>query len=155
MDYSSLGTVTGACHAPVAGGQGKALADTAPRIPVPIEKPADFEMDGGEDFQNSLCLWAAALKQVRLLKGWRSRRGFCRVGTTCKPRQRLPQKPHSPFSLGEPTILCSRRMKVSQWVITLPQKCSPESHLVLRNLKSGGKCPWQEATVFIVPTQEI
>ena len=62
MDYSSLGTVTGACHAPVAGGQGKALADTAPRIPVPIEKAAVFEMDGGEDFQNSLRLWAAALK---------------------------------------------------------------------------------------------
>ncbi len=34
-----LGTVTGACHAPVAGRQGKALADTAPRIPVPIENP--------------------------------------------------------------------------------------------------------------------
>jgi len=31
--------VTGACHAPVAGGQGKALADTAPRIPVSIENP--------------------------------------------------------------------------------------------------------------------
>ncbi len=114
MDYSSLGTVTGACHAPVAGGQGK-----APRIPVPIEKPADFEMDGREDFQNSLCLWAAALKQIRLLKGWRSRRGFCKVGTTFKPRQaclqkqgcrthltccvdstrkswRLPQEPHPP-----------------------------------------------------------
>ena len=60
----SLGTVTGACHAPVAGGQVKSLADTAPRIPVPIEKPADFEMDGGENFQNSLCLWAAALKQI-------------------------------------------------------------------------------------------
>ena len=65
-------------------------------FPVPIEKPADFEMDGGEDFQNSLCLWAAALKQIRLLKGWRSRRGFCKVGTTCKPRQRLPQMPHTP-----------------------------------------------------------
>ena len=61
---TSLGTVTGACHAPVAGGQVKSLADTAPRIPVPIEKPADFEMDGGENFQNSLCLWAAALKQI-------------------------------------------------------------------------------------------
>ena len=44
---------------------------------------------------------------------------------------------------------------VSYTHLTLPQKCSPESHLVLRNLKSGGKCPWQEATVFIVPTQEI
>ena len=69
MDYSSLGTVTGACHAPVAGGQGKALADTAPSYPhVPIEKSADFEMDGREDFPNLLCLWAAVLKQIRLLK---------------------------------------------------------------------------------------
>ena len=46
MDYSSLVTVTGACHAPVACRQGKALADTAPRIPVSIEKSADLEMDG-------------------------------------------------------------------------------------------------------------
>ncbi len=46
LDDSSLGAVTGACHAPVAGRQGKALADTAPRIPVPIEKSAEFEMDG-------------------------------------------------------------------------------------------------------------
>ena len=64
-----MGTVTGACHAPVVGGQGKALPDTAPRIPRPHRKPADFEMDGRESFQNSLCLWATALKQIRLLKG--------------------------------------------------------------------------------------
>ena len=42
-----------------------------------------------------------------------------------------------------------------RWVITLPQKCSLGSCPILRNLKSGGNCPWQEATVFIVPTQEI
>ena len=48
--------MTGACHAPVDGRQGKALADTDPTVaPVPIEKSADFEMDGREDFQNSLC----------------------------------------------------------------------------------------------------
>lgn len=79
--------------------------------PVPGEKSADFEMDGGEDFQNSLCLWAAALKQIRLLKGWRSRRGFCKVGTTCKPRQRLPQKPHTKFPLGERNALLMRSVK--------------------------------------------
>ena len=124
MDYSSLGAVTGACHAPVAGGQGKALADTAPRIPVPIEKPADFEMDGGEDFQNSLCLWAAALKQIRLLKGWRSRRGFCKVGTTCKPRQRLPQKPHTPFPLGERNALLIRSVK-SAFALLLTKVTKP------------------------------
>ena len=42
MDYSSLGTVTGACHAPVAGRQGKALADTAPRISRPHRKIRRF-----------------------------------------------------------------------------------------------------------------
>ena len=48
--------MTGACHAPVNGRQGKALAATAPiASPVPIEKSADLEMDGREDFQNSLC----------------------------------------------------------------------------------------------------
>ena len=38
LDDSSLGAVTGACHAPVAGRQGKALADTAPRISRPHRK---------------------------------------------------------------------------------------------------------------------
>ena len=48
--------MTGACHAPVDGRQGKALADTDPTAaPVPIEKSADLEMDGREDFQNLLC----------------------------------------------------------------------------------------------------
>ena len=62
--------MTGACHAPVVGRQGKSLPDTDPNVaPVPIEKSADFEMDGREDFQNLLCLWAAALKQPWLQKG--------------------------------------------------------------------------------------
>jgi hypothetical protein len=70
-----LGAMTGACHAPVDGRQGKALADTdLTASPVPIEKSADLEMDGREDFQNLLCLWAAALKHIRLRKGCRSRR---------------------------------------------------------------------------------
>lgn len=62
--------MTGACHAPVDGRQGKTLADTGPSAsPIPIEKSADFEMDGRVDFHNLLCLWAAALKQIRLQKG--------------------------------------------------------------------------------------
>ena len=92
--------------------------------PVSIEKPADFEMDGGEDFQNSLCLWAAALKQIRLLKGWRSRRGFCKVGTTCKPRQRLPQKPHTQFPLGERNALLMRSVK-SAFALLLTKVTKP------------------------------
>ena len=43
--------MTVACHAPVDGRQGKALADAdLTAVPVPIEKSADFEMDGREDF---------------------------------------------------------------------------------------------------------
>ena len=62
--------MTGACHAPVNGRQGKALTDTDPTAaPVPIEKSADFEMDGREDFQTLLCLWEAALQQIQLRKG--------------------------------------------------------------------------------------
>ncbi len=62
--------MTGAWHAPVNGRQGKALADADPNAaPVPIEKSADLEMDGREDFQNLLCQWAAALKQMWLRKG--------------------------------------------------------------------------------------
>ena len=38
--------MTGACHAPVAGRQGGALA-AIPALPVPIEKSAEFEMDVG------------------------------------------------------------------------------------------------------------
>ena len=62
--------MTGACHAPVNGRQGKALADTDPTAsPVPISKSADFEMDGRVDFHNLLCLWAAVLEQIQLRKG--------------------------------------------------------------------------------------
>ena len=58
-------------------------------------------------------LWVAELEQTQLRKERRSHPRFEAVGITCKPKKaaRLPQEPHSP--LGEPTILCSRRMKVS------------------------------------------
>lgn len=62
--------MTGACHAPVDGRQSSTLADTGPSVSyVPIEKSADFEMDGRVDFHNLLCLWAAALEQIQLWKG--------------------------------------------------------------------------------------
>ena len=47
--------MTGACHAPVDGRQSSTLADTGPSASyVPIEKSADFEMDGRVDFHNLL-----------------------------------------------------------------------------------------------------
>lgn len=106
--------MTGACHAPVNGRQGKALADTDPNAsPVSIEKSADLKMDGREDFQNLLCLWAAALKQIRFAKRLSVTPYFEDVGTTCKPRKTAEASAEAACLLGEPTVLCSRRMKVS------------------------------------------
>ena len=113
MDYSSLGTVTGACHAPVAGRQGKALADTAPRIPVSIEKPADFEMDGGERFSKfSLpvggSVEANSIAERLAVTPWILQSGYYLQATA-----EASAEAAFPVPLGEPTILCSRRMKVS------------------------------------------
>ena len=101
-------------------------------------------------------------------------KAFC---TTCKPkkRRRFPQKPHPPRRAHG--TLQTQDESVISGFITLPHaepqrgvseanrrkaaalrpemKCFPEKLLVLHNLKSGGKCLWQEATVLIVPTQEI
>ena len=45
--------MTGACHAPVAGRQGKALADTAPSAsPVPAENP---QIASGQSERNVYC----------------------------------------------------------------------------------------------------
>ena len=106
--------MTGACHAPVNGRQGKALADTDPNAsPVSIEKSADLKMDGREDFQNLLCLWAAALKQIRFTKRLSVTPYFEDVGTTYKPKKTAKASAEAAYPLGEPTVLCSRRMKVS------------------------------------------
>ena len=35
------------------------------------------------------------------------------VGTTCKPKKTAEASAEAAYPLGEPTILCSRRMKVS------------------------------------------
>lgn len=80
--------------------------------PVPIGKSADLEMDGREDFQKSLCLWAAALKQIRLLKGCRSHR-FLRFGYYPQAERDGKASAEAAYPLAEPTVLCSRRMKVS------------------------------------------
>ena len=53
MDYFSLGAMTGACHAPVEGRQGKALADTdLSASPVPAENP---QIGSGQSERNIFC----------------------------------------------------------------------------------------------------
>ena len=99
MDYSSLGTVTGACHAPVAGGQGK-----APRIPVPIEKPADFEMDGREDFQNSFCQVGGGIEANSVAERLTVTPCF-EDGGTHKPKKAAEASAEAAYPLGECNVL--------------------------------------------------
>lgn len=46
------------------------------------------------------------------------------MGTTCKPRRRLPQKPHSPFPLGERNALLMRSVK-SAFALLLTKVTKP------------------------------
>ena len=97
----------------------KALADAdLTAAPVPIEKSADLEMDGRENFQISLCLWAAALKQIRLRKGCRSRRVLRMwvLHTSRERRHRLPQKPHTPSE-------SARAMKILSCAFNMDTAC--------------------------------
>ena len=80
--------MTGACHAPVNGRQGKALADTAPiASPVPFEKSADLEMDGREDFQNLLCQVGGSVEVNTVAERLTVTPYFEDVGTTYKPKK--------------------------------------------------------------------
>ena len=73
--------------------------------PVPIEKSADLKMDGREDFQNLLCLWAAALKQIRFAKRLSVTPYFEDVGTTCKPKKTAEASAEAAYPLGERNAL--------------------------------------------------
>ncbi len=66
--------MTGACHAPVGGRQGKPLSDTDPSaFLVPIKKSADLEMDGSLEAN-------AVAERLTITPN------FENVGTTHKPR---------------------------------------------------------------------
>jgi hypothetical protein len=98
----------------VNGRQGKALADTDPTAaPVPIEKSTDLEMDGREDFQNLLCQVGGGIGANPVAERLSVTPYFEDVGTTCKPKKTAEASAEAAYPLGEPTVLCSRRMKVS------------------------------------------
>lgn len=91
--------MTGACHAPVDGRQGKALTDKGfSTFPVSIEKSADLEMDGQRGFEKFSLAVDGSIEANRIAEGLPVTPYFEDVGTTRKPkkRQRLPQKPHTP-----------------------------------------------------------
>lgn len=105
--------MTGACHAPVDGRQGKALADTdLTASPVPIEKSADLEMDGKEDFKIFSAKWEGEMSKTTLRVNNRPRR-FLRFGYRVQTTKSAEASAEAAYPLGEPTVLCSRRMKVS------------------------------------------
>lgn len=99
MDYSSLEAMTGACHAPVAGRQGKAMADMRlGASSVPVEKSADFEAERQGDFQKISLPVGGKYEQKCTANRLLSTPDFEAVGITRKPKktERLPQNPHIP-----------------------------------------------------------
>ena len=81
--------------------------------PVSIEKSADLEMDGREDFQNSLCFVGGGIEADTVAERLSVTPAFEDVGTTRKPKKAAEASADAAYPLGEPTTLCSRRMKVS------------------------------------------
>ena len=81
--------------------------------PVPIGKSADLEMDGREDFQNLLCQVGGSVEANTVAERLTVTPYFEDVGTTCKPKKTAEAAAEAAYPLGEPTVLCSRRMKVS------------------------------------------
>lgn len=122
--------------------------------PSPIEKFADLEMDGRVDLQNLLCLWAAELKQSGLRKDCRSHR-ILRVWVPHTNRKRRrgirrcripPRRAHGTLQPQDESIIVGYYTSAEVSPKTLPH---------ITNQKYRRKCLWQEATVFIVPAQEI
>lgn len=93
--------MTGACHAPVAGRQGSALAAVPSRSPSPSKNPQSLRWMWAEDYAQEMpankLLTTPVLRFVSTLQG-------------AKPAEASAE---AAYPLEEPTILCSRRMKVS------------------------------------------
>ena len=74
--------------------------NSAPSIasPVPIEKSADWEMDGRETSGKFLCQWAANVEQKWAANPLPSTPDFMGCGYHLQAMKsgRLPQEPHTP-----------------------------------------------------------
>ena len=96
------------------GRQGKALTDKAPSTsPVPIEKSADFEMNRQGGFAKFSLPVDGGIEANRFAERLSVTPDFEDVGTTRKPKKAAEASAEAAYPLGEPTALCSRRMKVS------------------------------------------
>lgn len=98
--------MTGACHAPVDGRQGKALADTDPTASsVPIEKSADLEMDCREDFSKSSLPVGGSIEANSIAERMSVTAAFDDLGTTPKPKKDGKASAEAAYPLGERNAL--------------------------------------------------
>lgn len=90
--------MTGACHAPVDGRQGKALADTPPRISRLHRKIRRFGDGWQRGFSKFSLPVGGGIEADTVAEMLPVTPSFEDVGTTYKPKKtsRLPQKPHTP-----------------------------------------------------------
>ena len=105
--------MTGACHAPVNGRQGKALTDTDPRSSRPHRKIRRFEDGCQRGLSKSSLPVGGGIEANPIAERLSVTPYFEDVGTTRKPRKTAEASAEAAYPLGEPTVLCSRRMKVS------------------------------------------
>ena len=124
-----MGAVTGACHAPVAGRQGRALAAIPSRPPSPSQNPQSLRWMWAEDYAQrtpankllttpvfAVCIHTASRKTGR---GFR--------------RSRIPpRRAHDTLQPQDESIIVGYYTSAE-----VPPRKLP----VLHNLKSGGKLP--------------
>ena len=79
--------MTGACHAPVNGRQGKALADTAPRSSRPHRKIRRFGDGWQREFSNFSLPVGGGIEANPVAERLSVTPYFEDVGTTCKPKK--------------------------------------------------------------------
>ncbi len=90
--------MTGACHAPVDGREGKALADTDPNAsPVPSKNPQIWRWMAERISKFSLPV-GGSIEANSIAERMSVTAAFEDLDTTPKPEKasRLPQKPHTP-----------------------------------------------------------
>ena len=95
------------------GRQGKALTDASPRSSRPHRKIRRFGDGWQRGFSKSSLPVGGGIEANPVAERLSVTPYFEDVGTTCKPKKTAEASAEAAYPLGEPTVLCSRRMKVS------------------------------------------
>ena len=97
--------MTGACHAPVNGRQGKALADTAPRSSRPHRKIRRFREGWQRGFSQSSLPVGGSIEANSIAERMSVTPYFEDVGTTHKPKKTAEASAEAAYPLGERNAL--------------------------------------------------